>query len=487
VLPLRKDLGTIAVIGPDAADAEILLGNYNGVPSAPVTPLEGIRHAVSGRTQVLYARGSEVAENTPSFEAVPASALAGLRAEYFANQGFSGEPFAARAEPAPDHTWWLAPPLPGMPEDNFSVRWTGTLQAPASGHYALGLRTLGGARLFLDDSLVVSLSDRHVIATDGIGVDLVAGMPKRLRVEYFDRRPDAMVQLVWAPPRPNLREEALAAARRADAVVMVLGLSPRLEGEEMPVRVPGFAGGDRTSLDLPSAQEELLEAVVGTGKPVVLVLLNGSALAVNWAAEHVPAIVDAWYPGQAAGTALADVLFGDVNPAGRLPVTFYRSVDQLPPFADYGMEGRTYKYFRGDALFPFGHGLSYTRFRYRDLRAPAQVRAGESAQVSVEVENAGGQAGEEVVQLYVSAVDPTMPAPIRSLEAFRRIALRPGERQRVAFTLTPRQLSIVDPQGRWVEPSGAVSISVGGKQPGFHGNADAATTEVVTARVQVVR
>jgi beta-glucosidase len=486
VLPLRKDLGTIAVIGPDADDAELLFGNYNGLPSAAVTPLGGIRRAVSGRTRVLYARGSELAENAPSLEVVPAAALSGLTAEYFANQGFSGEPFAARTEPALDHTWMEEPPLRGMPADVFSVRWTGVLRADVAGRYALGLRALGGARLYLDDSLVVSFSDRHTVDTEWAALDLAAGQQRRLRVEYFDRRPDALVQLVWAPPRPHLREEALAAARSADAVIMVLGLSPRLEGEEMRVPVPGFAGGDRVSLDLPAPQQQLLEAVAATGKPVVLVLLSGSALAVTWAADHVPAIVQAWYPGQASGTAIADVLFGDVNPAGRLPVTAYRSVDQLPPFTDYRMEGRTYKYFRGEPLFPFGYGLSYTRFRYRDLRVPARARLGETIEASVEVENAGDRAGEEVVQLYVAHPEAPVPAPIRSLEGFRRIALRPGERTRVAFRLTPRQLSLVDPQGRWMQPPGAVSFSLGGKQPGFRGDADASTTECVTARVELV-
>jgi beta-glucosidase len=316
-------------------------------------------------------------------------------------------------------------------------------------------------------------------------VDLVAGQPRRIRVEYFDRRAFASIQLVWSVPRADLQAEAVAAAQRADAVVLVLGLSPRLEGEEMPVRVPGFDGGDRTDVQLPAQQEALLEAVVATGKPVVVVLLSGSALGATWAAEHAGALLEAWYPGQAAGTAIADVLFGDANPAGRLPVTFYRSVDQLPPFTDYRMEGRTYRYFRGDALFPFGHGLSYARFRYRNVRAPAQVRAGDPVRLSVEVENAGSVAGEEVVQVYVTAVGAAAPAPIRSLEGFRRILLQPGERRRETFVLVPRALSVVDADGRRFVAPGSCDVSVGGKQPGFSGLADAATTEVLTARIAV--
>jgi beta-glucosidase len=234
---------------------------------------------------------------------------------------------------------------------------------------------------------------------------------------------------------------------------------------------------------LPEPQERLLEAVAAVGKPTVLVLLNGSAVAVNWAAEHVPAIVEAWYPGQAGGTAVADVLFGDYNPAGRLPVTFYKSVGQLPPFTDYRMAGRTYRYFTSEPLFPFGYGLSYTRFAYSGLEVPASVRAGDSVQVSAVVENAGSVAGEEVVEVYVSNKSATVPVPIRALAGIERLSLRPGERRHVTFSLTPRQLSLIDAAGRRVVEPGDYEISVGGKQPGFSGLADAATTGVATGRV----
>jgi beta-glucosidase len=479
LLPLRKDLRTIAVIGPNADDVDLLLGNYNGLPTAPVTPLQGIRDAVDPGTTVLYARGSDVAPGMPTLTVVPAAALRDVRGAYHAGHGFPGAPVATRADPAIDFTWWDGAPAPGLPADSFSVRWTGTLVPPASGRYALGVRAFGGARLFLEDSLLVEFSDRHVVLTQWATVDLVAGDARALRVEYFDRRADALVQLVWAPPDPRPREDAVAAARRADVVVMMLGLSPRLEGEEMPVDVPGFAGGDRVTLGLPAPQDSLLRAVVATGTPVVLVLLNGSALAIPWAAEHVAAILEAWYPGQAAGEALADVLFGDVSPGGRLPITVYRSADDLPPFDDYRMRGRTYRYFTGEPLFPFGHGLSYTTFRYRELRVPSAARRGDTISVSVEVENTGGVTADEVVQLYVSRLEASAPVPIRSLQGFRRITLRAGERRRVAFTLTPRQLALVDEDGRYVVEPGRFTISVGGKQPGFRGRADAATTGVV--------
>jgi beta-glucosidase len=248
----------------------------------------------------------------------------------------------------------------------------------------------------------------------------------------------------------------------------------------MPVDVPGFRGGDRTDVALPKAQEELLQHLQATGKPVVLVLLSGSALGVGWAAEHVPAIVQAWYGGQAAGTAIADVLFGDANPAGRLPVTFYRSVADLPPFEDYAMEGRTYRFFKGQPLYPFGHGLSYTRFRYGSVRlARAEVEPDETAQVSVEVTNAGDRPGDEVVQLYVTHLDPKARAPIRALAGIRRVSLEPGKSATVSFDITPAQRRLFDDDGTPVPGAGRLLVAVGGQQPG----GPAPTTEVKTAEL----
>jgi beta-glucosidase len=479
VLPLRRDLGTIAVIGPNADDVDLLLGNYNGLPTDPVTPLEGIRRAVAPGTRVLYARGADLAPGMPTLTVVPQEALR-LRGEYFADHAFEGQPRLRRDDATVDFTWWDTVPAPGLPSDSFSVRWTGTLTAPVSGSYALGVRAQGGVRLLLDDSVLVEFSDRHVVLTQWATVALTEGVPRRLRLEYLDRRADALVQLVWAVPNPRLRDEALDAARQADAVVMLLGLSPRLEGEEMPVDVPGFRGGDRLDLDLPAPQQELLEAVTAVGTPVVLVLLNGSALSLTWAADHVPAILEAWYAGQAAGTAIADVLFGHVSPAGRLPVTFYRSVEQLPPFDDYAMRGRTYRYFTGEPLFPFGHGLSYTTFAYHDLRVPDTVRPGDTVHVTVEVRNTGFRAGEEVVQLYVGDLEASVPVPVRTLAGFHRIALAAGERRTVGFAIAPRHLSVINAAGeRMIEP-GTFTVSAGGKQPGFTGHADAPTTGVLT-------
>ncbi len=503
VLPLPKDLETLAVIGPNANDVDVLLGNYNGTPSHPVTPLEGLRKKVGPGTRVLYARGSDVADLLPSLVTVPMAALrpsgppapgsdrsgpraGGLTGEYFAHRDFMGEPVATRVDTVLDFNWWDQAPLEGVPKDSFSVRWSGVLLPPRSGDYSLGVRVFGGVRLFVDDSLLVEHSDRHVVTAQWASIHLEAGEPHALRVEYQTERSDALVQLLWAPPEPGLREEALRAAEAADAVVMVLGLSPRLEGEEMPVRIPGFSGGDRTSLDLPPTQQKLLEDILSTGKPVVLVLLNGSALGLRWASEHVPAIVEAWYLGQAAGTALADVLFGDYDPAGRLPVTFYSSVDDLPPFDDYAMAGRTYRYFAGDPVFPFGYGLSYARFAYASLDLPARVKAGDSVRIAVDVENTGAVPGEEVVQLYVSDLEATAPVPFRSLQSFRRIFLSPGERTTVTFSLDARQLSLIDGDGNRIVEPGWFEVSIGGRQPDAPASLDLSTTQMVTGRLEVV-
>jgi beta-glucosidase len=470
VLPLRRDLGSIAVIGPNADQWLMLLGNYNGVPSDVVTPLRGIREAVGPSTRVVYARGADLAEGMPFFETVPASALGGVRAEFFGAQALEGAPLFVAADSAIDADWHDRAPRADMDDDDFGVRWTGTLRPPRTGTYRLGMIATTRFELFLDDSLVMrsrynyrdELGDPRVVSAEPMHLE--AGRTYRLRVDAHETYGDAAVQLVWDAPEDAgaLEAEALDAARGADAVVLFLGLSPRLEGEEMRVEVDGFRGGDRTSLDLPASQQRLLERVTALGRPTVLVLLNGSAVAVNWADEHVPAIVEAWYPGQ-AGNAIADVLFGDYNPAGRLPVTFYRGVGDLPAFEDYAMAGRTYRFFRGDPLYPFGHGLSYTTFRYANLRtsAPALAPGGEVA-VSVDVTNAGDRAGDEVVQLYVTYPGSAVERPVRELKGFARVPLRPGETRTVTMTLRADELRYWDERNdRWILEPRPVRLQLG--------------------------
>ncbi|MGO4882099.1 MAG: glycoside hydrolase family 3 C-terminal domain-containing protein [Bryobacteraceae bacterium] len=463
VLPLARNLKTIAVIGPNADSVDVLLGNYNGQPSHPVTPLAGIREKVGPATRVLYARGSDLAEGMPLFETVPSSALVmsnsadrrqGLLGEYFNTAAFNGrayfnqafvsqamrkaavipanpQPLFTRSDAKIDFDWVDGAPRADMDDDNFGVRWTGYLAPPVTGKYQLGATGLNAFEVYLDSKLIAARDNVHERGYEYKTVDLEAGKLYPIRLDFHEVHGDADIRLVWAPPHAGYEEEALSVARQADVVLMFLGLSPRLEGEEMPVKVDGFSGGDRVKLGIPRVQEELLQRVSELGKPVVLVLLNGSAVAVNWAREHVPAIVELWYPGQAGGTALADVLFGDYNPGGRLPVTFYKSEDQLPPFDDYSMKGRTYKYFDGEPLYPFGYGLSYTTFTYRNLAAPPKARMGKPVTVSVEVENTGQRDGEDVVQLYVKH-----PGVVRELAAFERVPLRAGEKKTVQFAVT---------------------------------------------------
>jgi beta-glucosidase len=465
LLPLRKDTGTIAVVGPNADEVVSLLGNYNGTPSHPVTALAGIRAAVSARTKVIYARGVELVEGRQDPRAASAidaaylrpakgSAEHGLTGSYFRGRELSGEPVLTRLDPKLDFRWARGAPtdemvargeLPrerALEGDDFSIRWTGVLVPPASGEYELTASANDGVRLFLDgQKLLDAWSETGVTRAVSGRVRLEAGRAYDLRLEYFEAERDAEVRLGWTLPSSGTPfEEALRAARASDVVVFVGGLTAEVEGEEMRVSYPGFAGGDRTDIELPAVQTRMLQALRDTGKPVVLVLMTGSALAVRWAQENLPAIVLAWYPGQQGGAALADVLFGDANPAGRLPVTFYRSVEQLPPFADYAMEGRSYRYFRGEPLYPFGHGLSYTRFSYSELQLSREkLAARDTLEVSVEVENAGARAGDEVVQLYVRDPGAGPGRSIRELRGFERIRLAAGERRRVRFALRPER------------------------------------------------
>jgi beta-glucosidase len=262
-----------------------------------------------------------------------------------------------------------------------------------------------------------------------------------------------------------LRDEAVKTAQQADAVVAFVGLSPNLEGEEMRVQAPGFKGGDRTEIGLPEPQQQLLEALAATGKPLVVVLMSGSAVAVNWAQEHAAAVLEAWYPGEEGGTAIAETLAGLNNPSGRLPVTFYASLDQLPPFEDYSMQNRTYRFFQGKPLYGFGYGLSYSTFKYSNLKlSPQQIKAGDPLTVQVDVRNTSKIAGDEVAELYLE-FPPIAGAPARAMRGFARVHLLPGEDHPVKFMLSPRDLSMVNEQGEHLVAPGEYTIFVGGAQP----------------------
>jgi beta-glucosidase len=475
VLPLARGTKRIAVIGPTAELVQALQGNYNGTPPEPVTPVAGMAKRF-GRANVMYAQGSVLAEGLAipiSRSALRSGDAEGLKGEYFATPDLAGQPVAVRTDAAINFNWDKAVPVRSLRRNDFSVRWTGTLTPPAPGDYRIGARVRGGPpenretiRLYLDGTLVLDnsqLRGRGASAPDTL-VHFTDTEPHDIRLEYVHHSFGAGIDLTWQPPAGVLQAEAVAAARQADVVVAVLGISPQLEGEEMPVALPGFEGGDRTDIALPVPQRELLAALHATGKPVVLVLTSGSAVAVD--ERQADAIVQAWYPGEEGGTAIAETLAGDNNPAGRLPVTFYASVEQLPPFADYSMANRTYRYFKGKPWHGFGFGLSYSKFAYSGLRLPAQPLApGDSAVIEVDVRNVSHRAGDEVVELYLVQPKGAL-TPIRTLAAFTRVHLTPGRTVHVVLPVSARTLAQVDEKGERVIVPGEYRVFVGGTQPG---------------------
>jgi len=493
LLPLKKDIRTLAVIGPNADEWTMLLGNYNGLPSKAITPLEGIREKLAPGSRVLYTRGSELADGLPNFDKVPSSALShdgakGLQTDYYTNKDFAGSVLYSEVDSNLDAVWNEGAPRKDMNDDDFGVKWKGELTPSVSGLYQLGIITTCKVNLYLNDSVIANTSyhfrdefnDPRLRKSKPVRLE--AGKKYHIRVEAGESYGDARVQLVWSRQQPDIREqlkkEALAIAKQADAVVLCMGLSARLEGEEMDVAIDGFDHGDRTTLDLPKIQQDLIKEITALGKPVVLVLLNGSAVSVNWADQHVPAIVEAWYPGQAGGQAIADVLFGDYNPAGRLPVTFYTGLGDLPAFGDYAMAGRTYRYYKKPVLYPFGYGLSYTTFHYDNLKIEPPAHKGDSLRVTVVVKNTGSLPGDEVTQVYVSALEAKVPVPNLSLRGFRRIHLAAGETQTLRFAIDPVAFTVIDDRMQRVPLPGRYDISAGGGQPGA--KASTAIHQVVT-------
>jgi beta-glucosidase len=467
-LPLKASIKTIAVVGPNADAVNVLLGNYNGNPSSYTTILEGIRKKFHN-AKIISAIGAPITETSAVLipgeylQTGGANSQPGLNAEFFGNTTLTGAPVLQRIDPLVNFEWNNVSPGPGVPAQNFSVRWSGELIPPVDGDYRLGVSADGGFRLFVDGKKLLDDWHPHSERTMSVLVHLQAGHVYPIRMEYFHGFGESAARLVWLPP--NLLQEAVAAARKADVVIAVVGINPRLEGEENDSSNPGFFGGDRVDINLPPPQEELLQAVAATGKLLVVVLTNGSALGVNWAQEHAAAIVEAWYPGEEGGTAVADVLAGDYNPAGRLPVTFYKSVAQLPPFVNYSMNSRTYRYFTEQPLYSFGYGLSFSSFTYSDARVSEEhVAADGTVTISARVMNTSSVPGDEVVELYLShsGVDG---APIRSLSGFQRVHLAVGASQRVRFAVSDRELSIVDEAGiRRIVP-GDVEAWIGGGQP----------------------
>jgi beta-glucosidase len=470
-LPFSKNIESVAVIGPNANMPGVMLANYNGFPSEAITPYNGIKNKLPN-AKVSFAPGAPLADEFPYMETIPGDFLfadqeltqSGLRGKWYNNSFFEGEALHVTINENIDFVWGAKAPVEGLEYDNFSVRWKGFLSPPATGEYSIGAEGYRSFNIILDGEPICKWESVHHPHMEYEKIFLEKGKAYELVIEYSQWEIEyPHMKLLWDTPGRNMMQEALSLARESDVVVLCMGLSPLLEGEEMKVKVEGFAGGDRIDIGLPAAQTELMKEVMKLNKPTVLVLLNGSAVAINWEAENIPAILEAWYPGQAGGTAIADILFGDYNPSGRLPLTFYKSVEQLPPFDDYSMEGRTYKYFNGEALFEFGFGLSYTSFEYSKLKVPENIDASDSFSISVDVTNTGNSDGEEVVQLYVSRPE-AVEGPIRTLQGFRRVMIKAGETKSVSFEVKPENLSIYHPTHKMFVPSGSVTLAVGGMQ-----------------------
>jgi beta-glucosidase len=493
LLPLKPGL-RIAVVGPLADATRVLRGNYSSALSAPpISVLDGLRRAMPPARIVHAPFG-------PSFtdgDRVPTSALVapdgrpGLLARYYNTV----EPPPARFEPgtfgdAVARMRYADKPVASRVEadvasrsldlatvsDHHRVVWTGFLVPPETGTYRLGLTGFNG-EMKLDGKPFADLRKAGWASLPTL---------KTIRLEKGHRYPIEVtseshalsgVSLVWKRVADDAAAELREAAAQADVIVAVVGLTSDLEAEESPVEVPGFKGGDKTTLDLPPDQQTLLEQAKALGKPLVVVTMNGSPVNLAWAKDNASAILEAWYPGQSGGLAVANVLSGKTNPSGRLPLTFYRSVDDLPPFSDYAMAGRTYRYFTGKPVYPFGYGLSYTRYDY----GPVTVeRAGQDVRVTTTVRNAGARAGEEVAQLYLNFPD-TPGAPRVALRGFQRVALKPGESRKLTFTLSPRDLSSVTPEGDRRVAQGAYRVSVGSGQPGTDAPSQSAPFTVDTA------
>jgi len=464
LLPFKTAPTRIAVIGPNADSVDSLVGNYNGTPSQPITVYAGIK-ARFAKSQVTYVEGTGWVG--PPLEEVPVAAFCldaactqpGLKAEEFKGNKIGGEPVAVRNETGASVAWGI----PTRVERSSAIRWTGFIRANDTGAHNFRFSSENGYRIWVDDKLVADVWD-IAWPTSDTDIELKSGQVYKIRVEAMQKGTRGDHRLQWS--RPSSSDNlALKAAQESDVVVFVAGLTARFEGEAMSVKAPGFNGGDRTTLDLPAPQQKLLERLHATGKPVVLVVMTGSATAVNWADGKLPAIVQAWYPGGEGGQAVAELLAGDFSPAGRLPLTFYKSVDQLPPFADYSMKNRTYRYFTGEPLYPFGYGLSYTSFAYgKPTLSRAAVKAGDGVDVTVDVRNSGSRDSDEVVQLYVSR--KADGAPIRSLKSFQRVHLKAGETKKVSFKLDAGALSVVDAKGQRHVPAGVADIWIGGGQPG---------------------
>lgn len=429
ILPLDKTIKKIAVVGPNAADSTMLWANYNGFPSKTVTILEGIRNKVPG-TEVIYELGCNHTDDfvmTDLGSAITSPAGQGFASEFFNNIDFTGEPVhKGLARELHYTTGGNTQFAPNVNLANFTARFTGEFEAPVNGEVEFKLSGNDAFRLFINNEKVAEVWENEYGAERKYMLTAEKGKKYPVKIEYMQRSGSADLNLLVGVRTPVDSKATAAKVKEADVIVFVGGISPRLEGEEMPVDADGFRKGDRTNMEIPAVQKEMIKALQATGKPVIYVLCTGSALALNWEDANIDAILNAWYGGQEGGTAVADILFGDYNPAGRLPVTFYKSIDQLPDFQDYSMKGRTYRYMTEAPLYPFGYGLSYTAFAYQNAKlSNDKIGKEQSVTLTLDIANTGQRDGDEVAQIYIK--NPNDPeGPIKALKAFKRVNVKAG-------------------------------------------------------------
>lgn len=489
ILPLSKSIKRIAVVGPNAENKISVLGNYNGTPSRIVSLLDGIKEKLGAGTEVVYEQAINftndtlfVADNSKLPYTIDGGS--GFNVSYWNNEELQGSPVVSSKVANIDFNYFEGEsPEKGVNANNFSARFSTSITATNNETLVWKVEGDDGYRLMVNGDTAINAWTRNRWGARTYRLIVEKNKTYNIILEHRQGGGGAIIRMIKGNfERTNF--DALAKRFSAfDAIIFAGGISPQLEGEEMPVNFPGFSGGDRTSIQLPAVQTELMKKLHATGKPVVFVMMTGSAIATPWESANIPAIVNAWYGGQSAGTAIADVIFGDYNPAGRLPVTFYKADSDLPGFKDYGMKGRTYRYFNGEALYPFGYGLSYTNFDYANMKVPETIAAGKSIKVTTTIKNTGAKDGEEVIQLYVSHDGVGELAPLKALKGFQRISLKKGESREVSFILTGNDLSLVDEKGNTYQPKGRVSISIGGGQPGV---VNKTTSNVITKSVRLL-
>jgi beta-glucosidase len=468
LLPLdKRQIKKIAVTGPNADSESVMLANYYGYPTEVTTLLEGIKAKVGDDVEVIYEKGVNLTDDfvfTSAYDDAlfTCGGKPGFKADYYQNTQREGEPGLSRIEKKIDYRWGDGQDIAeGIIARRMSASWTTVFTPDETKEICFELKADDRAELYIDGvkrEKTGNIDSYYLLNAE-------KGKQYKIEIQYVQYGDNAEISFDMGTLKKARARDVAASLKDADVIVFAGGISSKVEGEEMGVVIDGFKRGDRTSLDLPAVQKELLKELKATGKPVVFVLMTGSAIGLEWESQNIPAIVNAWYGGQAGGQAIADVLFGDYNPAGRLPVTFYRTADDLPDFEDYSMANRTYRYFKGTPVYPFGYGLSYTTFEYGE---PDVVREGESLKVKTTVTNTGDRDGDEVVQLYLTNKRDFV-TPVRALKGFKRIGLKAGESQTVEFTLTPNGLSVVNPNGQPEPMKGEVIISVGGRLVMYEG------------------